>query len=400
MRRALRRQHDFVDQKLGVPRRHDLVHLGKHARHVGIGPVVWYSVEEIGARAGDGLRLEEVVGHLADSAVKRLLAMGGDHFRQVLDNEDVGREVGVAIQQALGVEALSATNVDEKGLRQVGACHKGLGIIDVRPEHLVLSHRCHDALERAARFGVILDVAKEVPPEDIAVVIKGRYVKRLSVTILGQEAREVTAAGNGMIQAALLVSPYESRRHSLGMGIASLAHVPSFDYVASMRLLGAQGQGGGCGLPCINAHLLDHVKGSDVPEEATQQVRLAGCMSPAKKLVKRPCHAWILSIGLCPFRPYAKVLQQLKAGNKAGTLEGDGPALLKGRLKAGEKATSCFFGSKAVSWRCELARLNCVEGGNNIRRHRVGSSTLLLFTSSLLIHRIVDEGNFYRSEDD
>lgn len=281
MRSALRRQHNFIDQQLGVPWRHDLLHLGKHARHVGIGPVMWHGVEEVGARAGDGLGLEEVVGHLADSAVQLLLAMSGDHFRQVLNDEDADREVGVAVQQALSVEALSATNIDKKGLGQVGACHEVLGIIDVRPDHLVLSQRCHDALERAARLGVILNVVKEVPPEDITVVVKGRDAKWLFVAILGQNAREVTTAGNGMIQAALRVSPYELPCHSLGIDIARLAHVPSLDYFASMRLLGPQGQGGGRGLPCINAHLLDHVKGSDVPEKATQQIRLAGCMSPA-----------------------------------------------------------------------------------------------------------------------
>lgn len=162
MRSALRRQHNFIDQQLGVPWRHDLLHLGKHARHVGIGPVMWHGVEEVGARAGDGLGLEEVVGHLADSAVQLLLAMSGDHFRQVLNDEDADREVGVAVQQALSVEALSATNIDKKGLGQVGACHEVLGIIDVRPDHLVLSQRCHDALERAARLGVILNVVKEV----------------------------------------------------------------------------------------------------------------------------------------------------------------------------------------------------------------------------------------------
>jgi len=70
VRRTLLRQHDLVDQELGVSSLEHSGDLREHAYAVRIRPVVRYGVEEVGACMQLGLRGEEVVSLLHDPLVQ------------------------------------------------------------------------------------------------------------------------------------------------------------------------------------------------------------------------------------------------------------------------------------------------------------------------------------------
>jgi len=204
--RTLLRQHDLVDQELGVSPLEHGGDLREHAYAVRVRPVVRYGVEEVGARMQLGLRGEEVVSLLHDFLVQ-VFDWHRYDFGGILQDQYISGQIGMFVQQARGVEAVCATNVHEHRLPDFDFCafDDSLGVVHVGPVHLVVSQRGHQTHETTSlALRICCASSEEVcSVGHIAVVVELGEVDGFAVVVLFEKAGEVTSSGDGVVDAEL-----------------------------------------------------------------------------------------------------------------------------------------------------------------------------------------------------
>ena len=104
------------------------------------------------------------------------------------------------VEKTLGVEALSTADVNEERFTEIGTRHEFSGVVDIGPDHLVVRDSGHESLKRPAGFGVLLHIAEEVVTVDLAVVVKGGNIERLTVVELGKKLCKVDATRPSMVE--------------------------------------------------------------------------------------------------------------------------------------------------------------------------------------------------------
>jgi len=111
------------------------------------------------------------------------------------------------IQQTRSIEAVSATNVHEQWLPgfYFRAIYDSLGVVHVRPVHLVISQRGHQTHETTSLPLWIRRASSEEVCSicHVAVVVELAQVDGFAVFVLFEKAGEITSSGDGMVDTGL-----------------------------------------------------------------------------------------------------------------------------------------------------------------------------------------------------
>jgi hypothetical protein len=205
-------------------------------------------------------------------------------------------------KKAFGVKTMGTTNVDEKWCipTEICALYESIGVVHVRPVHLVVAYRGHHADEAGALVLWVSCARREETGTAcvVGVVVQLGYFDRIPIFVLRQESRYVETARSYVVVA----------------GDHSCAHVTG-------SIAECQRKHGW--LPRIGTRLLEHVQSCYVSQQATyftvsiristlrqsrtQQIGLWLLIAQLEDLVERHLSLAFFLVCGSPFVPYSKI---------------------------------------------------------------------------------------------